>query len=594
MMLEPLQTLREVGLIDDLDRAFGCWVAKRDGEAVGLAAALASAEVAEGHVYLDLERAAARLREQRLERIEPPADWIKALARATTVAAPGARAPLVLDAERLYLHRYWTYETGIATRLRELARPLANVDQDALRKTLRDLFPARRAGELDRQALAVALGASRHLTILSGGPGTGKTTTVIKLLRLVRALEPESEVALAAPSGKAASRLAEALAQGWPAEAEPLATEPRTVHRLLGFNPATLRLHHDADNPLAADLVVVDEASMIDIGLMARLLAALKPAARLVLVGDRDQLASVEAGAVFGDICGVATGFPANEAERLEKALGATVPREEGEAAGVSASIALLKHNYRFKSGGIADLARAVIRDRPDAALAILRSGESGESGESGVWRPLADERSLRRAVVRIVKTHFTPVRRAASAEQALAELNRFRLLAAERRGAFGVEGLNAAVERALGIPAQANWYRGRPILITENDYELKLFNGDSGIVWPDADGRDKLWLRAADGRLKTVSVARLPAHETAWALTVHKAQGSEFSRIALVLPPRESRVATRELLYTGLTRARETVEVWATEPALRAAIARGIRRASGLAERLKAVARYD
>ena len=572
--------LREASVIDELDRAFGTWVAARDGDDVGLAAALASAEVGKGHVCLDLDTAAAQLRAHDLE---PPANWIKTLAKGKAVAAPGERAPLVLEDSRLYLHRYWHYETRLADALRRLAQPVPGIDEARLGKCLHALFPEVGKSEaLDRQALAAVLGVTRRLAIISGGPGTGKTTTVLRLIALAQQLEPDLTVALAAPTGKAAGRLAEVIAsEQVSAEVrERLPAEPQTLHRLLGYNPARQTVRHDATRPLPYDLVVVDEASMVDLALMARLVDALAPEARLVLVGDRDQLASVEAGAVLGDICSVANGFPEDETKRLEGILGAEVPKAEGAASPISASIALLKRNYRFGEGSIGRFADAVIAGNTQAAL-------DASDDEKLKWRPLASERQLVDALVGVADQSFRPVLDANSPQEALDCFNQFRLLAAERRGVFGVEGLNARVESLLGIRAAGAWYPGRPVLITENDYELGLYNGDFGLAWPNENDRLMVWVAASDGTLRHVSPARLPAFETCYAMTVHKAQGSEFDRIALVLPPRESAVVTRELLYTAVTRARRSVEIWATEAALKTAIERRIRRASGLVERL-------
>jgi len=597
---EQLSRLREAGLIDDLDRAFGAWIAERDGDVVGLAAALASAEVNKGHVYLDPGTAAELLR---VHDLEPPADWAKALAKGKTVVAPGEHAPLVLDNGRLYLHRYWHYETRVADVLRRLAQPVPDIDDEKLGMHLRELFPDMTDGELDRQALAAVLGVTRRLTIVSGGPGTGKTTTVLRLIDLAQQLDPNLTVALAAPTGKAAGRLAEVIAsENVPADVrERLPGEPQTLHRLLGYNPTRQALRHDAMKPLPYDLVVVDEASMVDLGLMARLVDALAPQARLVLVGDRDQLASVEAGAVLGDICSVANGFEAGEAKRLETLLGAELPRAEGAVSPISASIALLKRNYRFGEGPIGHFADAVMAGDTQAALVAAQKsipsphgGEGqgeGYSREAAVsplgWNSVTNEKQLIAALARVTGQCFRPMLDAKSPQEAHDRFNRFRLLAAERRGVFGVEGLNARVENLLGVHAIDAWYRGRPVLITENDYELGLYNGDFGLAWPNDDDRLMVWVAASDGDLRAVSPARLPAHETCYAMTVHKAQGSEFDRIALVLPPRHSAVVTRELLYTAVTRARRNVEIWATEAALLSAIERRIRRASGLARRL-------
>ena len=309
-MNKQLSRLRELGVIDDLDRAFGDWITERDGDVTGLAAALASAEVGKGHVCLDLATASELLR---AHNVDPPTDWQKTLVHGKTVSAPGERAPLVLDDGRLYLHRYWHYETRLAEALQRLAQPMLDFDDAELAKHLHELFPELGSGEeLDRQALAAVLGAIRRLAIISGGPGTGKTTTVFKLIALAQQLDPDLTVALAAPTGKAAGRLAEVIAGSGVSDEvhRRLPDKPQTLHRLLGYNPARQTVRHDATKPLPYDLVVVDEASMVDLGLMARLVDALAPEARLVLVGDRDQLASVEAGAVLGDTLRVATGLP--------------------------------------------------------------------------------------------------------------------------------------------------------------------------------------------------------------------------------------------------------------------------------------------
>ena len=579
-MNKQLSRLRELGVIDELDRAFGDWITERDGDATGLTAAPASPKVGKGHVCLNLAPASEFLR---AHNDDPQTDWQKTLVHGKTVSAPGERAPLVLDDGRLYLHRYWHYETRLAEALQRLAQPMLDFDDAELAKHLHELFPELGSGEeLDRQALAAVLGAIRRLAIISGGPGTGKTTTVFKLIALAQQLDPDLTVALAAPTGKAAGRLAEVIAGSGVSDEvhRRLPDKPQTLHRLLGYNPARQTVRHDATKPLPYDLVVVDEASMVDLGLMARLVDALAPEARLVLVGDRDQLASVEAGAVLGDICSVANGFTEADAERLEKLLNAQVPPAKGATSPISPSIALLKHNYRFGEGAIGRVADAVIEGDTNDAVAAAAEGEPD-------WRQLTGERMLVETLAKVTEEHFRPVLDAGSPEEALDRFNRFRLLAAERRGVFGVEGLNAHVESLLGVHAVDAWYKGRPVLITENDYELGLYNGDFGLAWPNGNERLMVWVAATDGTLRAISPARLPAHETCYAMTVHKAQGSEFDRIALVLPPRESAVATRELLYTAVTRARKSVEIWATETALFSAIERRIRRASGLAERL-------
>lgn len=597
-----LVALMEAGALRPIDAHFAELMqrlAARPDQAVTLAAALVSRHAGEGHVCLPLERLAGGECFPAAPGIAPPAPplpaWREALTRSGIAGAPGAEAPLILDAAgRLYLERLWRDETRLAARLRALAAPRAEVGPAALRAVLALLFPGADPGAAG-QRRAAAVAALHSLAVISGGPGTGKTTTVTRLLATLIALAPAPlRIALAAPTGKAAARLGEVLAQARASEALPepvraaLPTTVATLHRLLGYRPPDGSFRHGAEHPLPCEVLVVDEASMVDLPLMARVVDALPEGARLVLLGDRDQLASVDAGAVLGDICFAAgRGYSAAAAARLEAATG-EVPLAGGPG-GVGDTIVLLEHSYRFgERSGIGRLAAAVRAGDGAAALAVLRDGAPGLA-----WEQPGDPAQLAARIGAWVTEAFADLRDAPDAAAALAVIERTRVLAALREGPWGVAGLNRVIEHALRrrgvVRGEGPHYAGRPLLVTRNAPDLGLYNGDLGVLFPDraAGGALRAWFRGADGALRAFAPARLPAHETVYAMTVHKAQGSECEHALLVLPPTPAPVATRELVYTALTRARAALAVWATPVAVQAAVERATERDSGLASAL-------
>ncbi|MEO8439087.1 MAG: exodeoxyribonuclease V subunit alpha, partial [Spartobacteria bacterium] len=349
------------------------------------------------------------------------------------------------------------------------------------------------------------------------------------------------------------------------------ALEATTIHRLLGYLPGSPYFRHDAERPLNADVVIVDEASMVDLALMAKLVAAVRPEARLILLGDRDQLASVEAGSVLADICAAAESATPDEP--------------------LHGAVVELRRNYRFApTGGIYRVSTAINAGDADAAIAAFEQDAGGEAQ----WQPLPAAAKLPGALRERVVAAFHPCLETEDPLHALEQLQRFRILCALRHGPFGVENLNAIAEQILAgaglITPRQGWYRGRPLTITQNDYNFGLFNGDSGIVLPDSEGGGELraFFVSAEGRLRRFLPSRLPSHETAFAMTVHKSQGAEFDRLLLILPEQDSPLLTRELLYTAITRAREQVEIWSSEPVLRASLARRVTRTSGLREALR------
>lgn len=511
---------------------------------------------------------------------------LKAVRGSPLVGVPGAYAPLILDdAGRLYFARHWHDEDRLAAALIRLAEPLAPPDEASLSEALQRLFPARQHDEPDRQKMAAALALRQRLMVISGGPGTGKTTTVVRLLALLAAMSPRPLVmAMAAPTGKAAARLTESVRAArdrldvadtvrgqLPAKAE-------TLHRLLGLRPGVALARHHAGNPLPLDLLVVDEASMIDLSLMARTVEALPSRARLILLGDRDQLSSVEAGAVLGELC-ARIGYRESTRQWLSRVAGAAPGQAEGGA--LTDCVALLTRSHRFGAdSGIGELARRVNDGDGEGALAVLR----GAGRDDVAWLDEWDDAELlakRRDYLRSVADGAAPdaVSRAFSA---------FMLLAAERRQ---VAECNRRIEQRLerdGVKLpEREWYPGRPVMIAENDYGLGLFNGDIGFALPRGGGLRVLF-PADDGGWREFSPARLPAHETVFAMTVHKSQGSEFDEVWLQLPEQAGALLNRALIYTAITRARASFSVSGSEAVWREGVASAPRRDSGLADRLR------
>ncbi|HEV2369847.1 MAG TPA: exodeoxyribonuclease V subunit alpha [Acidimicrobiales bacterium] len=498
--------------------------------------------------------------------------------------------PLRLVGTTLYLDRFWRDERAVAADLLDrtgAAAGMPAVDEAVLADGLVRLFPDDPAGE---QAEAAAAAVRQRFTVVAGGPGTGKTTTVARLIAL---LEEQARargtrlplIALGAPTGKAATRMAEAVhseAAGMDVDGAVRdrlsALGASTLHRLLGRQPGnSSRFRHHRRNRLPHDVVIVDESSMVSLWLMARLLEAVRPDARLVLVGDPEQLASVEAGAVFGDIVGP------------DRAATGNAPAEGT----LAASVRGLHANHRF-SGALADLAGAIRAGDADAAVAVLRSDEATVKWlevEVGAAPAPFDVLEPVRAAACAHGAALLSAATASDGRAALDVLGRFRVLCAHRQGPDGVSTWNPRLEEWLadavpGVSSDGAWYVGRPVIVTANDYSLRLFNGDTGVVLARPSGGLTVAFERSGGVVE-VGPSRLGAVDTVFATTVHKAQGSEFDEVAILLPATDSRVLTRELLYTAVTRARRRVIVAGTESAVRAAIGRPIARASGLTARL-------
>lgn len=644
-LIKNLQRWREAGWLRRLDPAFATFLQELEPSAppaLLLAAALLSHLEGRGHSCLDLahllqdaedllswpSEAMAALQAQLAELPPSLADWLGQIAGSALVEAraegEAANTPLVLRGSRLYLRRYWAYEQRVARQVLGRCELVAEaLDETVLRQRLDALFPP--AAAFDWQKFACAVALRGRFAVITGGPGTGKTYTAARLLALLFAQDSRPRhlrVGLAAPTGKAAARLKQSIAAALmdipadfdcglprPALAQALGAA-RTLHSLLGARPDTRKLRADAAKPLALDVLIVDEASMIHLEMMAGLLEALPPMARVIFLGDKDQLASVEAGAVLGDLCSEAQAgaYSAETAAFALATTGRALPPEYQlppllAPKPLSQQTVMLRESRRF-GGPIGQLALAANRGDGKAAAALLKQGtadllwleapgtpqvlqlaERGRAGAPGGYRAYLE--LLRQGPAAPDRAGFE-----AWACAVIQAFERFRLLCAVREGEWGAQGLNAALEGALiqqGLLSKSGeWYAGRPIMVTRNDTGLGVFNGDIGIVLkPFGEGALRAFF--LDGSsLRSVSVSRLADVETAFAMTVHKSQGSEFEHTVLVLPDKASHVMSRELVYTGITRARSAftlVTGWA--PGFAMALGRRTRRASGLLDLL-------
>jgi exodeoxyribonuclease V alpha subunit len=568
----------------DVVHAADVHVASRLGSILGenrdvvlLAAALAVRAVRHGSICVDLDTIAELAMEAPVaeEGVSAPAEplpwpetaaWIAEVASSVLVREEVLR----LEGTNLYLDRYWREEGQVCDDLvARMRRTPPEVDEVALAVGVDRVFPAE---GYDEQRAAVLASAGRWTTVLTGGPGTGKTTAVAGLLTLIAEQHEAGtgqppRIALCAPTGKASTRLQEAVGEAAAKLRDP-ADQARvtgltasTLHRLLGWRPdSSVRFKHHRSNRLPHDVIVVDETSMVSLTMMARLLEAVRPDARLVLVGDPDQLSSVEAGAVLADLVAGLEHVDDSPVVALQKT-----------------------HRYGRNIGALAAALRA---EDADAVMAVLQAGTDDVEFIDPRDEPaMGDFRSS-------VADVATEMRVAADADQgavALAALAKHRLLCAHREGPYGVSGWNRTVEQLvgerLGVTTYDEWYSGRPVLITANDKGQRLSNGDMGVAVRRDGGRLRVLLADLEGR--EFAPTRLPDVQTVHAMTVHKSQGSQAETVSVIMPPEDSRLLTRELFYTAVTRAQKVLRVVGTESSVRAAIQRNVQRASGLERRL-------
>lgn len=588
-MLESSPLSRQfVACLQQFDPGMDEWVAH--------AARLTIQAVIEGHVCLDLRRYAGRRSDEGFSWPELSV-WAESLECSGVVGQPGDFKPLILQGFRLYLARYWQYEKNLAESLLARAAQVCDETDAAQLGADLDILFAHNAEQPDWQKIAAATAARRRLCVISGGPGTGKTSTVVRILAALQAQAAgQLRIALAAPTGKAAARMQESVrAQKGhlplpQSVREAIPEIASTLHRLLGSRPDSVYFRHHRDHPLPVDVVVVDEASMIDLALMAKLVDALPPRARLILLGDRDQLAAVEAGAVFADICagqrnGASSAGYSRSTEGIESGSGSIA-----QPSPLADSIVLLRRSHRFGGdSGIGELARLTNQGEAGAAIDLLQSRRFTDI----LWRcarvePITDE--LLEIVDEGYRAYFRALDACVAEREILAAFNRFRVLTAHAEGAASAGMVNRLFDQRLRerlkVSARARWYLGRPVMITRNDYGLKLFNGDVGVCLRK-DGELRVCFEETDGRIRSLAPGRLPEHETVYAMTVHKSQGSEFEEVVFLLPDAESPVLNRPLIYTALTRAKKRVEIWGSQDSLVTAIRKAPERTAGLVERL-------
>jgi len=621
--------LEKTGLFSSIDVHFAGFMAtlcQADDPAVTLAAALASRNIRNGDVCVDLAVYAGGQIDTGSDldgTVKAPElnKWRNALLQSHIVGESGEYKPLVLDAQnRLYLYRYWEYEKKLADVLQERAvLPLPKINKNEINfktigESLDRLFPQEAGEDINWSKIAALVALLKRVCVISGGPGTGKTFAVARILAflLEQHDDPERElkIALAAPTGKAASRLTESISRAREtlpcveAIKKAIPCDGLTIHRLLKSRGQTSQFFFNAENRLPADVVVVDEASMVDLPLMSKLTQALLPSTRLILLGDADQLASVEAGSVLGDICGrqrinqFSTDFinyvkPVASLTTMEK------PEDTSQeilfATGLHDCRVRLTKSYRFaKNSGIPRLSQLVNQGDAGEAITCFKQGKYADLS----WLTLKSGDRMLLLLEKMIVQYFGDLAKETDPVKALSSMNKFKILCALNHGPYGVIAINQVATQVLnqnigrGYGAGTSpWYHGRPVLIRKNDYQLQLFNGDMGIVLRDPDKENVLtvFIKNNNGEIRSIAPYRLPKHDTAYAMTIHKSQGSEFDDVLMVLPEKDTPVLTRELIYTGITRARRNLSILATESAIRLAASRRIQRTSGLRDRLSA-----
>ena len=617
-----ISKLKEAELFCSIDLHFAEFISRHTRSCnTVLASALLSQAVQQGHICFSLSDLTEKERKSLVKSgIEVPdtQKWIAELKADTKVvggaydlSGAGVR-PLILDADDLFFQKYFSYEENIRKNISKLTAPLiSNQEEETfIKNKLNDtrIFEES-SGTLNWQRVAAFLAIKNRFSVISGGPGTGKTTTLAKILCILYELDPHLKIALAAPTGKAAARMGEAvkeikkkLIDEIPEMEETVQKIPEdsgsTLHRLLGTRLYSESFKHNRDNRLKHDLVIVDECSMISVPLMSKLLEALRDDARLILLGDKDQLASVEAGRCFGDICesSAVNAFSRNFVDDYKHITGIELPVIHNAAR----STVQLEKSHRFPENSIVGRISKLINTGNElsaqAALDLAKKGlppENSEGNLSVTWHTTANQRSLINELTPIVKLFYKPLIEAESPLKALEALETIRVLGCIKDGVFGVMNLNIQIEKILVrekmIQQDDVFYENRPIMILKNDYSLNLFNGNMGIFRKDVNGNRRAWFPGAKkGELRSFAPSLLPEHETAYAITVHKAQGSEFDTVVLVLPVSDSQVLTRELMYTGITRTKRSVIILGTESIFLQAISRQVARKSGLKKKME------
>ncbi len=619
-ILSHLFTLKEDGVIRLIDYHFSLFIYQIcEDDVLVLVSAWASSESGKGNscvdvstIYAPRNRATCfdlsdKKHQSLLDTLTiPPRQWITHLSALPPVGDGSSPTPFVCWRNRLYLHRYWLFETTIVNWLKKQYIPPLNMNNSECKAIIDRLF-TEKSNETNWQKVAAALAVLTSFSVITGGPGTGKTTTVTRLMALLIELSSTQQspliITLAAPTGKASARLSQSVQQATEklncsSQIKHLIPKQAvTIHQLLGAHPHKSAYRFNAENQLHTDILIVDEASMIDISMMARLLQALKPETKLILLGDHYQLASVEAGHVLGDIC-YFSGIPYSKdlLTQLESITNEPIAKKFSEKTTnkyipVNNHLCVLRKSYRFRDdSGIGYLATAINSGDTDRAEAAWHKSFT----DITLVIPSSSYKSvLLETATKGYANYLKAINSNADINTIFSKFNHFQILCALRDDEYGVSGLNEFIKKGLQksglIPATNHtWYCGRPVMISRNDYSLGLFNGDIGITVKDDDDKLRVVFIMPDGTIQKLLPNRLPEHETVYAMTIHKSQGSEFDHTTIVLPESDSPLLTRELLYTGVTRAKKKLTLFGHPKLIAHTIGQHTQRTSGIIDRLE------
>lgn len=616
--ITPLSYFFALFILDHENNSDGKDSDNKNREILGLTAALVSEKNINGNVCIDLsDLARKQLFEESSESsqiehnyeavVAPELDvWLSTLHSSRTTGTPeNNRQPLILDGERLYLGKYFQAEQVIAHAIQSRLNNAPELDKKTLQSGLTTLFNSDDSlgKEPDWQKLACATAVSQRFAVISGGPGTGKTTTVVKVLALLLEQDPDMIIRLAAPTGKAAARMSESITARINASTniqeldcsllKRIPDNAETLHRLLGSTGHSFR--YNKDNPLVLDCLVIDEASMIDQSMMTRIFSAIPDDTRLILLGDRDQLASVEAGNVLGDITGHGHELSISQSQAQQLAdltgISAEVLLSNNSVSPsnippISNSIALLRRSYRFSANsGIGGLAKLINTGEAEESLKFIENEPADI-----IWYE-SNERSVNPDAISYAINSYLNFLEAENVSDAIKHFESFRVLCAHKKGAFGVNEINERIKNTLvGMEKVSGGeaFHKMPIMVTANDYENNLFNGDIGIIWKDATGKLRVFFKFSEEEPRSVPLSILSEYVPAWAMTVHKSQGSEFDEVLLVLPHEaNSPILSKELIYTGVTRAKNRVLIQSSREAFIEGCQSKVKRTSGLAKKL-------
>ncbi|NQY26640.1 MAG: exodeoxyribonuclease V subunit alpha [Piscirickettsiaceae bacterium] len=568
------KTLRQAGF-SELACQFSRFIARLDGsddDIIAMTAALVTDAVSQGHVCLNLQQVQGR------ELLDYPDidGWKQRLRQSVVVGKEGEYTPLILtDDGRVYLYRYWLDEQHVANAIIKRCQSIELINPQQLKDDFA-AWPSQQTG-IDWQKIAVLMALTRQFSVISGGPGTGKTTIVLRLLQMLHAQDPSLSIALAAPTGKAAARLQQAIS-----EQGRTSLEAKTLHRLLGINAHNENGRYNSQQPLPVDVLIIDEASMIDISLMAKLMQALPDKARIILLGDSQQLASVESGAVLANLCDYGSHFSATFCQTAQEMTGLSLSVTTDEDNNLRDSIVLLQHSYRFdKESEIGQLAEAVKSGEINTVYDVLNNAD--------IWQQQCDANTIQQYVMQGYQAYFSAIKANKEASVCLQLFEQYRVLSALKQGPQSVTSVNKLIETNLlkqGWKTNQTFYHGRPIMVVKNDYQQRLFNGDVGLLLYNEHGVLQACFLSDTG-LRWVALNRLPTHETVFAMTIHKSQGSEFDTVCVLLPEEETALLNRELLYTAVTRAKKKISLFSSDMILHQTVTSQHQRETGLANLL-------